>query len=353
MAPRKPKRKKPKRKRVLQLLEPKQADVAAAVVHLGRLAASHSGWGVAFTTGGTDPDYLTDKASRATLAKVVGTLLADRKRMAARNADLLKHRLHEVITRTFSEARNRAEIEENIEEVVDQRMRGLGFALGPSQMTRFAVDAQHIKDRTASQAAANALLDGTKGHATPKTKGRSIFDAKDRQATRPPIPAPMNRYVPLRTLRHYFRQAIEAVEAQRMLDVPLSIEALESDAYVEALQHRVEALFKKRISAELVQGEEEFAKFFLALFRGEAPPTELVVKPEVEQQLTNAREQFRAFAAALLSLADGDPAVLDQKAHEGARWFIAMLKNALDTDDIDFDAECVTSAALVLGRSER
>src|SRR5258708_3824283 len=182
MAPRKREQKaesKRKQRRVSPLPEPKQDDVVAAIVHMGRLAAAHAGCGVGFHTALTEADdYPLDSVSLATLARVAKLLLADRKRMCARNTDVLKDRLHEAITRIYSEALNNPEVEENIEELAEQRVREIGFALGSSQMKRFAVDAMHIKERTASQASAEAVLDGIKGHRRPTTAGRSIFDAK-------------------------------------------------------------------------------------------------------------------------------------------------------------------------------
>jgi len=130
------------------------------------------------------------------------------------------------------------------------------------------------------------------------------------------------------------------VEAQRMPDALLALGALPSDARVlppdapvEAIQQRVEALFKKRLSVDLEkEGYETFRKFLLALLHGEDPAAGRTLAPEIEKQLALAREQFRALATGLLYLADGDSAVLERKADEGAEWLIAKLKGALDAE---------------------
>jgi hypothetical protein len=315
------------------------SDVAAAFVHLARLAAAHAGYGIEFigaSDTGSDP-YPPDKAGLKTLMHVAKILLRDQERMHARSRDVLVAVLHEDFTRVYARAQENDEVEEQVEDLVAERARKAGFILSESSMKRFAVNRAHITEQKGpSQAAAAALGDALNGQRRATSQGRSIFDARRRRAGHPPIPGHFNRHVPLRDVRRYVERALSAAEAQHGLEPMVPLEALRSlsrprrratrDECTKALLNRVEILVTKRTKDAFERGYDEMTGVFLALLRGENPLQHQPATQETEQ----ACAAFRALGAELLTSSSDGEAALVQKAREAARWLIEGLKKAVD-----------------------
>ncbi len=316
--------------------EPTQAEVAAAVLHLASLAASHARFGVTFSTSVTGEEgYPLDEKGLSTLVRVSRLLLEDRARMRARAADALSGPLHDAVTDVLAEAQTNPEVEEQTEDLVNERMKQMGFALGRSEKKRFIVNSQDVTShKGASQAAADALVDAIEGRSDDdgKRRGRKAYHSKTRRAELPPVVGPLHRYVPLRDVARYLRRVLAEAELQRRRDALLPLEALRSDAFTEALLDRDEVSFKKRMRDDLERGVETMTEFFLALLRGENRGADQPMTPEMQEQWAQVRAGFHWLAAELMSSSGGDEAVLVQKASEAAAWWIANFKRHLDID---------------------
>ena len=314
--------------------EPTQGDVADALLHLARLAASHAGWGVTFigaNDAGPEP-YPHDEKGLDTLTRVTKLLLQDRERMCRRAADVLVDALHAAVTTVYSEVRTSDEAEEHVEDLIEERAKEVGFALGRPQLKRFDVDRSYIKEHKGpAQAAAGAIVDAMDGQRKETSQGRSVFDAKARRAKQPPVAGPLNRYVPLRTIAHFLAHVLVEADAETARDILLPLEALRAGA-TEAILYRVETSFRQRMRDDLERGYETMTEFFLALLHGENRAADQYMTPEMEQQWAEVRAEFRWLATELMSLSDGVEAVLVQKAQEASRWWIAKFKSVLAID---------------------
>lgn len=308
-------------------LPPEQ--VAAACLHLLRLAAAHAQHGVAFMFADTEGlhEQEPDSASLDVMAEVTKILLIDRDRLREKAARALVGQLHGPLVPLFKAAQADPEAMENLEDTVEQRLRELGYVMSPDALAAFRIDHQFIRDQGGpSDAAAQCL-----GRAALEISKRRVSDARKAGKIRPVL-GPLNRYVSLRNVRSYFEQVLATAQAQRLPGALLPLEALDADVYTEALLSRLETSFKERVRADLERAYEEVTRLFLTLLRGENPAPSYGTTREWEEQWPLVREQFRLLASELMIATDGDPEALVEKAREGARWWITRMKAMLDIE---------------------
>jgi hypothetical protein len=293
-----------------------------ALVHLARLAASQHGGGVTFS----DPELKAigepDEMSNAALAKAVQILLADRERLRARMVDALITRAHRTVEEVFRAAQSDPNVAEQTEDLIEEELKArLGLGLTEAQKRKFAVDCKYIKVKGGpSDAAAEAL-----GAALGLETGRSIHDDRRSARKRPSVPAPFNRWVPLRHVRRFANEAFDAAEERRRATPMVPLDALRAHDHAEALMDRVERGFKSSVHASFAAERSGLIALVRAALRGVDPVLPLSSAAQDRWQ------PLRAGLAAhgkLLMAADPTGASLEAFAVQLVDGFRTMLSDA-------------------------
>jgi hypothetical protein len=271
-------------------------EVLEAFLHFARLAASHLGAGVTFGDK-TWTAFDADEQSVEALAKVAQVLRKDCDRVRAKMEGVMISRVHEIVTLAFKDAQTDPTVEENVEDLIEGRLlETLGIELTKHQKNQFAVNRDSIrKGGGPSDAAAKAI-----GRALGVGTGRSIYSAKAHASNGPPIPGSLNRWVPLRDVRHFVEEMFEWVEAKRRAIPRLRLDLLRYPDHGEAVIARVEQDFREKLRSDLDGvSPTVLAPFFGALLRGENPGAHIRLDPEKERAWMPLRAQLAAFGAAL------------------------------------------------------
>ncbi len=193
------------------------------MVHLTRLVAADTGYAIGFDNkGGKPTHYGPDADGSRVLAKVVRALTTHRVRARKRARDALATQLHAEITRIFVAAQVDREMQ--AEEQVAEYLRSLAFELTDTQISQFIRGPEDILgERGAANAAANAL-----GRAVGWDTGKNVFEGKKRVRELPPVPAPLNRWVPLPLLRDFLAQVMTWETRRRAIAGPPTLSMFRS-----------------------------------------------------------------------------------------------------------------------------
>jgi hypothetical protein len=273
--------------------------------------------------------YQEDEESLAALADVTRILLKDRQRMRAKMAAAQTTRLHAIVTEEFKKLQRTPDASEDVEDATEEKIHGLGFSLDTSQKRQFAVDRQCVSEnRGPSEAAAKALAP-----AIGRKAWRTVYNAKRDARTQSPVPGPLNRFVPIDAVRQYVNAVFAHVEQERRQTAPLPLEALTSDEHIEELTALVEVSFQDQARQDLKGAIEGFAPVFLALLRGDDPPSTTPQPPDIERAFATVRIQLAALGKRIIrSLPAGDEieqtAVLNGVALWLAESWIYTLRSA-------------------------
>lgn len=242
--------------------------VAEAVLHFIRLGASHANYGITFTDLDLVPDA-TDPVSLKALEDVVEIMMKDRARVCGKMTDVLTERTHRIVSEAFEEAQHDPATEQNVEDVIARRLRErLGLELSADEEKKLTVGAQFIKDHGGpSNAAATAL-----GRAFGLETGRSIYNAATKSHKAPPIPGPLNRWVPQRHLRKYLSHLLGWVEALRRAAPLLPLSELRDTTQFEPIIDRVERCFREDARARIEEQMEVGLEVIGGVLRGNPIP---------------------------------------------------------------------------------
>ena len=200
---------------------------------------------------------------------------------------------HQIVTSAFKDAQSDPKVEQQVEDLIAERLREIGFVLTDAQEKCFTVDSKWIKEQGGPSSAAAVAISKIVG-----SSWRTVYEAKSDARNQAPVPGPFNRWVDIRNLRLYLDRVLTWADAQRRDTPALPLDALRSDRHVEALMDRVERLFKRRVDGDLRQrGREQLCALFLALLRGENPACDQLLQPDLEAAWARLRPQFKEIDA--------------------------------------------------------
>jgi hypothetical protein len=244
--------------------------VAEALLHFARLAASGAGGGVGFLDSDTFSELATDQRARQALDEATRILLRDRERLHRKVARGLVSRVHQIVAVAFGKVPIDVDVDAEVgveDEIEHQLTEQLGLVPTRDERRWFAVDRQYITEMGGPVAAAAAAI----GKAFGRETGSVIHNWIARAKGDLPLPAPLDRWVPLREVRRYLAHVIEAAEGERKAATILPLGALLSADHAESLMDRVEAAFRKRTRLALDAGKDDVKQMFRAMLRGQDP----------------------------------------------------------------------------------
>lgn len=309
---------------------PSRADVAAALLHLARLATAHAGHGIQFVTIDKDKTisepYL-DKESLDALAEATKILLADRVRVRDQAAKLLIGPIHDVVHKAFKAAKDDPTLMEDVEDVIAQGLNDLGFTLTPAQMKVLRIDESVFAAHrgSPSMAAAAVVAEIALGQ-----KWRTVYDKKTEAKDLPSVPGPLGRWLPFPHVRKFVESLLAEEEKRVRAQRFLPLDALRSDD-AEALVVHVSKLVVRKdrqaLREDYPQLREQFREMVLALLRGEDPTQEWELTPELGDAWKRIREKA-AETGEKLREANASAEVLEELATHVAEALIAEIATA-------------------------
>ena len=189
--------------------------------------------------------------------------------MCTKMADVLVARAHEIVAEVFTEAKRDPEIEQSVEDVIAQRLQEeLGMKLSPEDEKKLAVDAKFIGEQKGASNAAATVLGRVFGLET----GRSVYSAAEKSREAPPVPGPLNRWVPQQYVRKYLVQLVTWTEEVRRATPLLALSELRDKTRSEAIIDRVERRFRRKGLAAAERDEHAAARMLGDILRGGPVP---------------------------------------------------------------------------------